>query len=914
MIKPLGLALFFSALAVHGGTASAQTPPEGSAPAAARGALTRLTLALQPLRRDEYESQDRRAFDERLNDLHLQITAARPSAALMSTPRGEAWRALARKVEELTGQENEFWAGIQDPDARQKFPAKTAEPLTRRMTEVSAAFPAAFPEPSDAREQPANIPQGAARLDQHEARASATVQNGVKPLNGAARTNPARFFDGTQAGSGEAPAPVPAAPSQPARTAAAGANAPMTELPMEPRQTLHVNAVPALIPPPSDSSAPKPRSKTLIALRATAPGALHDAVAATPLLSPAARALETKRDAAANPPQAKPDDAAQHAAPTAESACAEALKDHSSLMAMCKDHPDIAPFLGGMLDALKDQFGSLGAVAMNIGFLIVGLLLSALSGFGLVAKIVVSLASFAMLIGTIGPLLAKGGEAVWDLVHSKAEDAKHAQAMMSIGKVSGAVLIMALMAALGWGAGKTSIGKSMMGTATDAVSSTLSKAFAKTGMTDGLAALDAKVPPFLRNFFGAGPAKPSEGAPSGEAKPAPSKSASTKTADAAPGGSPQGTPADAIKRSAKSKALVDEQTVRDNANIKDRDVRINETMKQLGVDREFAKKVADAHDAVPCDVGDCKAPQLRAKMKIMGDSPKSAEAIRRGLAGNAPAAKPVSLLETIDPTSLPSAGKLHSPEQWGELVAETHDAGAKAVMKTNEHGTNPYLRVELANGEKVSGRFLGVDGNKMVFESDGKLVGLDRGSGVTKVSRLADAVFQGGDRSPVEVVVHDAPPVVDPFKDLAAYKGRVVDIAISDLEDMQEPPHTVTGRIVEVDGKTVVLQGEKGAVRIKREYHQIDSVAQRTEAYASHGKITSAEALNGTVRGGTPVDLALTGEKTVSGLFRGVHRDEEGLYVLLETPNGSFRAYRSFHELRTASSAGSEILYTHPAR
>ncbi|MFI5363290.1 MAG: hypothetical protein ACHQ49_15090, partial [Elusimicrobiota bacterium] len=594
------------------------------------------------------------------------------------------------------------------------------------------------------------------------------------------------------------------------------------------------------------------------------------------------------------PAQPKPAAAAQSAPATAETACAEALKDHPDVAKMCKDHSDIAPILGGMLDALKDQFGSLGAVAMNIGFMLVGLALSALSGFGLVAKIAVSLVSFAMLVGTIYPLIKKGALAALDLARTKAEDVAHAKALVSIGQVGGSVLIMGLMVALGWGAGKTNLGKNASGAMTDAIASK----FEQLGLKDTIASLDAKIPPAVKQFFGGAPAK-APGAKSGPAA-------------AAEGAQPE-----TIRRSAKSKALVDERTVLDNARIKERSARIDQTMKQLGVDREFAGKVADAHESVPCAVGDCTKAQLRAKMDIMGEGPKRGEAIRRGLAGNAPAGPPPAL-RTIDPASLPEAGLLRTPEEWSELSARS-PAGAKAVMnsKSNASAANPILRVELADGEKVSGGFLGLDGDKMVFESEGKLVGLDRNhSGVTKVSRLADVVFENGDRSPAEVVLHDQPAlVVDPFKDLAAYKGRVVDIDISDLDDPQFSRQTVTGRIVKVDGETVLLEGPKGPVRVQREYHQIDSVAQHSEHYASRGKIAATSDLNGAVPGGTPVELALRGEKSAKGLFRGVHQDSEGQYVLLETPNGTFRGYRDIVDLRTTGPSaggalpGGEVLY-----
>ena len=228
---------------------------------------------------------------------------------------------------------------------------------------------------------------------------------------------------------------------------------------------------------------------------------------------------------------------------------------------------------------------------------------------------------------------------------------------------------------------------------------------------------------------------------------------------------------------------------------------------------------------------------------------------------------------------------------------------------SNSPISSPEVKLTLADGEKLDGRFHGINGDKMIFESGGKLVGLDRGNlDVTKVSRLVDVNFDSAELRPAEVVVHDRPAVADPFKDLAAYKGRIVDMDIHDLDDPKWSRQTVSGRIVKADGQDIELDGPKGKWHVQREFHQINSVALRTEHYASRGQITTIADVNGKVPLGTPVELALAGGKSASGLFRGVRKDSSGLFIVIETPNGSFRGYRDFVDLRTPGYASGGLL------
>jgi hypothetical protein len=182
-------------------------------------------------------------------------------------------------------------------------------------------------------------------------------------------------------------------------------------------------------------------------------------------------------------------------------------------------------------------------------------------------------------------------------------------------------------------------------------------------------------------------------------------------------------------------------------------------------------------------------------------------------------------------------------------------------------------------------------------------------------------LFDGVNLRPAEVVVHDRPPVADPFKDLARYQGRIVDIDTRDLDDLKWSAQTVSGRLVKADGDEIILEGPKGRAEISREFHRVDKAALRTEHFSSKGNITSISDVAGRVPDGAPVELVLPGGRAVAGRFFGLRRDAEGPYVLLEVPASGgtrFRAYRDFYDLRTPGYAkgsllaGSELVYSAP--
>ncbi|MFI5345292.1 MAG: hypothetical protein ACHQ51_02850 [Elusimicrobiota bacterium] len=614
-MKYPGLVAGLASLALFmGGPSRAQTGTESKtadAVFAAHQTLKRLDAALTPLKQGDYQSKDRRAVLPILVLLQSQLAAAQPTGPETLTPRGATWRKMIRAADDALWQENRFWAGIPNPDAPQKLPAQTAEPLKKAAGEIASAFTVLYPERAVAggSSPGARAPAGASA--QMPPQAAAAVARSVS-RGGAASAHPEKFFDGGASRGGQAAvnsegasAASPRFTRPSLRTAAQNAS-----LPVEPPTSLRVSPVPG----PAAAATNRRTLSSYAAFRAmnaTAPDALRDAVRATPLVAGAARAL-TRKPAAPPPAPAKPAEPPPAPESPATTACLQAVSGHSSVSGLCKNSPVIAPLLAGLLEALQEQFGTVEGLVTNLAYLLLGLVLSALTGFGIIAKVVVGLVSFAMLIGTIYPLLKQGYESVKELLGTDAGDVRHARSLLSIGKLGGTVLIMALVAALGWRLGKTATGKAAMTSATEAVSSKLADA----GLKDGLAALDAKIPASVRSFLGA---------------PKPSEPASI---------SGFGSSAESIPRSPKSMALVSEQTLLRNSSIADRELRIGAAMKQLGVDRAFAEKIANAHEQVPCRVGKCTQEQLRAKLEIMGRGPEADAAIRSGLAGDPPEGAP----------------------------------------------------------------------------------------------------------------------------------------------------------------------------------------------------------------------------------------------------------------------------------
>lgn len=283
-----------------------------------------------------------------------------------------------------------------------------------------------------------------------------------------------------------------------------------------------------------------------------------------------------------------------------------------------------------------------------------------------------------------------------------------------------------------------------------------------------------------------------------------------------------------------------------------------------------------------------------------------------------------SLITPIDPAALPNKGKDYTPVTWAKLVDDTKDEGSKAVLRsmTGDNPSDPQVKITLKNGETIDGKFRGVAKDQLVFEQGGKLLGLGLGAGdIAAVTRSVDLWFDGTSIRPAEVPVFGGPVVVDPFKDLAAHTGRIAEIDMRDLDDLKYSAQTVKGRIVKADGKEILLESANGTTHIQKEFHRIDAISLRTRHYSSYGKIGTIADVDGKVPLGAPVELVAMGGKKTLGRFRGLRRDADGAYVVIETDESGgskFRAFRDFHDLRTPGynegelTPSSEPVYSSP--
>ncbi len=156
-----------------------------------------------------------------------------------------------------------------------------------------------------------------------------------------------------------------------------------------------------------------------------------------------------------------------------------------------------------------------------------------------------------------------------------------------------------------------------------------------------------------------------------------------------------------------------EQSILRNAAITGRETRIDAAIKQLGVDRTFAEKIADAHDQVPCPVWGCTRAQLLQKMRIMGNSPASGAAIRSGLAGD----PPNNFALDVGNASAPYA------DTTGAFGGAHGAASPKIALAPARF----FKNVEILNrGGGPIGEFDGVNLDEMKFVEDKSAVGLKR--------------------------------------------------------------------------------------------------------------------------------------------------------------------------------------------
>lgn len=476
------------------------------------------------LKRGRYGENDHRGLAQALSALPAKLASSRALPADKLRPVVEAAETAGRR-------EAAFWAGLSPEQKAGKRPippdaaAEVVAPLESVAASLAPLFAAA---PRSAAHSAAAAPREERRSQTVSANVDGSVSR-VQSAGGSSMEQAASFWDrntrrGEVSSGPEAPAfqraPAAAEPPKEPILAAAG-----------PSLGLRLPTVAALPRRAAVPQASAPRAPQAGQLRDAASGATSQAVRAATrsgvpvrTAAPAPAAGSRAQAPAAQPLRVgvTPAEAQQAVAPQ-PGPCEVVLNAHPSLASMCKTSPNIALLLGGLLEAFLEQFGSLQAILLNLVFMLLGLVLSALSGFGLIAKVVIGMVSLGFLAYTLGPLLKQGWDAFRGWMGSQAGSMANAQSVMQMGKIGGTVLILAIMAAIGWGVGKTKPGAQAMGAMHGAVNSTLRG----TGAASAVAALDSKVPAGVRaalqRIFGGG--APRSDAPEGPAAAAPAAQA-----------------------------------------------------------------------------------------------------------------------------------------------------------------------------------------------------------------------------------------------------------------------------------------------------------------------------------------------------------------------------------------------------
>lgn len=202
--------------------------------------------------------------------------------------------------------------------------------------------------------------------------------------------------------------------------------------------------------------------------------------------------------------------------PPASQACVQVVNgpdaahpEHPTIAGMCRNSPTLAPILAGLLDSVKEQFGTVGGIVTNLVFLLLGLVMSvATGGVGLILKLLALIGAGFAIYKLIKDLVS----AYLEKNAAPEGSVEHAAALKKIGVLGGGLLIMITMALVGFGVGKTKPGaaavKSMEGGLTGAMD--------KLGLTAAMDGLNSKIPAplvaMLEKIVGKAPerAKPGE--------------------------------------------------------------------------------------------------------------------------------------------------------------------------------------------------------------------------------------------------------------------------------------------------------------------------------------------------------------------------------------------------------------------
>lgn len=129
--------------------------------------------------------------------------------------------------------------------------------------------------------------------------------------------------------------------------------------------------------------------------------------------------------------------------------------------------------MAGVVDAFKEQFGTVKGLVTNLLFMAGGLLLGALSGgVGILVGIVKALCAIAVL-WTLWSMIKRLISAIATARETGTNDPRHWAAIREMGKLGGEILIIALMSFVGYKIGERPAVKNALGSMTEALSSKL---------------------------------------------------------------------------------------------------------------------------------------------------------------------------------------------------------------------------------------------------------------------------------------------------------------------------------------------------------------------------------------------------------------------------------------------------------
>ncbi|MDP3542013.1 MAG: hypothetical protein Q8T11_06030, partial [Elusimicrobiota bacterium] len=217
--------------------------------------------------------------------------------------------------------------------------------------------------------------------------------------------------------------------------------------------------------PPPEAAAAKEDPGVLAVVAPPAAAALRSAAGSAPYAGRIALAAVERK-----PPVVKP------AMTASEAACRQA-SDGGMIAGLCgsKTTAWSAPMAAGLLDAAKEQFGTVSGVVSLLAFTVLGILLSVLSGgVGLLAALIKALCGVAILWTALS-MLRRIAAALATYFSTRDDDPRRWRALREIGKVGGELIIIMMMAFVGYKIGQKPAVKDGVATMTQSLKGAMSR-------------------------------------------------------------------------------------------------------------------------------------------------------------------------------------------------------------------------------------------------------------------------------------------------------------------------------------------------------------------------------------------------------------------------------------------------------